>query len=127
MGRRQRKGDHMSAPVYVRAFGEIKSLHAWSRDPRCKVTYMALVQRIQRFGYEPERAITSPKKQGFFGKKALAAAPKVGRKPKYTDAQRALVLKLKVAGLTVREIAEDMDVPSTFVQEVLSPRKGARA
>lgn len=51
---------------------------------------------------------------------------KTGRKPKYTSEQRAEVLRLKASGLTTREIAEAMDVPSTFVGETLSPRKTSR-
>ncbi len=67
----------MSAPVYVSAFGEMKSLSDWSRDARCVVPYQSLVQRIQQLGYAAERAITSPKKQGGFRIKR-------GRKSKYT-------------------------------------------
>lgn len=52
---------------------------------------------------------------------------KPGRKKKYSDAQYAEVKRLKATGLTTRQIAEAMDVPSTFVQEVLSPRKQSRA
>lgn len=61
----------MSAPVYVSAFGERKSLTEWARDRRCKVPYMALVQRIQNLGYEPERALTARKRQGCFGKRKV--------------------------------------------------------
>ena len=45
---------------------------------------------------------------------------------KYTDAQRAEVRRLKAAGLTIRQISEAVDVPSTFVGETLSPRRQAR-
>ena len=51
----------------------------------------------------------------------------VGRKKKYTEDQGAEVKRLKATGLTTRQIADAMDVPSTFVQEVLSPRKQWRS
>jgi len=49
-----------------------------------------------------------------------------GRKSKYTDAQRAEVRRLKATGLTIRQIAETLDLPSTFVSETLSPRRTSR-
>jgi hypothetical protein len=55
----------MSRPVYVSAFGEVKSLAEWSRDSRCRVPYQALVERVSKLGYPPEHAITKPKSQGF--------------------------------------------------------------
>jgi hypothetical protein len=48
---------------------------------------------------------------------------KRGAKKKYSEAQYIEVKRLKATGITIREIAEAMNVPSTFVQEVLSPRK----
>ena len=47
---------------------------------------------------------------------------KRGRKAKYTEEQKSEVKRLKATGITIRETAEAMDVPSTFVQDVLSPR-----
>jgi hypothetical protein len=44
----------------VTAFGEIKTLAQWSRDPRCVVTKAALGLRINRRKWEPERALTTP-------------------------------------------------------------------
>ena len=43
----------------VRAFGEEKSAWAWARDPRCRVTYIGLIQRLRR-GWPPEDAMTLP-------------------------------------------------------------------
>lgn len=51
---------------------------------------------------------------------------KTGRKPKYTPEQRTEVLRLKASGLTTREIADALDVPSTFVSETLHPRQTSR-
>ena len=51
---------------------------------------------------------------------------KPGAKKKYSDTQHAEVKRLKATGQTIRQIADAMDVPSTFVQEVLSPRKRIR-
>jgi hypothetical protein len=41
------------------AFGEIKAVSAWARDPRCKVKGSVLWDRIH-LGWEPERAIVTP-------------------------------------------------------------------
>lgn len=41
----------------VSAFGEEKSLSAWARDPRCRVSYHTLYARIARADWEPELAI----------------------------------------------------------------------
>lgn len=42
--------------VYVEAFGEIKTLTRWHRDPRCKVTPKAIKIRLE-LGWPPEDAI----------------------------------------------------------------------
>jgi hypothetical protein len=44
----------------ITAFGETKSIAQWSRDPRCAVSKAALGLRIQRRGWDPERALTTP-------------------------------------------------------------------
>lgn len=41
------------------AFGELKTLVEWSEDQRCKTTYFALRDRLNR-GWSIERAITTP-------------------------------------------------------------------
>ena len=46
--------------VYVTTWNETKPLAAWVRDPRCKVDYGTLAVRIKRYGWTPERAISSP-------------------------------------------------------------------
>lgn len=43
----------------VRAFGEEKSAWSWARDPRCRVSYMGLIQRLRR-GWPAEQAMTLP-------------------------------------------------------------------
>ena len=45
---------------YLTAFGETKSMADWARDSRCKATYSALMQRLQRTNMTPEEAITKP-------------------------------------------------------------------
>ncbi len=42
----------------ITAFGETKGITAWSRDPRCKVTYPGLHDRLRR-GIPPEEALTA--------------------------------------------------------------------
>jgi hypothetical protein len=44
----------------VTAFGEEKCLMEWTRDPRCRVSYQILWQRLRRYGYTPEEAMTKP-------------------------------------------------------------------
>ena len=53
--KRNKRNNHVLA-----AFGETKSMAAWADDPRCKVSYYALRNRIYRNGWEPEEAITTP-------------------------------------------------------------------
>lgn len=49
--------------VRITAFGETRTAAEWSRDPRCRVTHMALWFRIVESGWEPEKAITEPSKE----------------------------------------------------------------
>jgi len=51
------RGEYKS--VYVEAFGESKTVKAWSRDPRCQVHDSNLKKRLKR-GMPPELAITRP-------------------------------------------------------------------
>lgn len=44
----------------IQAFGEAKSLAEWSRDPRCVARYSNIKTRIRKFGWDPERAMTTP-------------------------------------------------------------------
>jgi hypothetical protein len=48
--------------VLVTAFGETKSIHAWTEDPRCKVQYRTLCLRIAR-GVDAETAILQPSRR----------------------------------------------------------------
>jgi hypothetical protein len=44
----------------VKAFGEQKTLALWSEDQRCVVDYNTLRYRIQYYGWDAERAVTTP-------------------------------------------------------------------
>lgn len=44
----------------VTAFGETKPMAKWPTDPRCAVTYTALRQRISKYGWDAEKALTTP-------------------------------------------------------------------
>lgn len=46
--------------VLVTAFNETKTLMEWSEDNRCEPDYRALRDRIQKLGWEAEKAITTP-------------------------------------------------------------------
>ena len=43
----------------IEAFGEVKCVSEWSRDPRCRVRDRVIYKRLNS-GWSPERAITSP-------------------------------------------------------------------
>lgn len=45
----------------ITAFGETKTITEWICDPRCVVSSKILYNRIHKFQYEAERAITTPK------------------------------------------------------------------
>lgn len=47
-------------PAGVTAFNETKSIQAWSRDPRCVVCYATLIDRIRRYDWDVEKALTKP-------------------------------------------------------------------
>ena len=50
--------------VWLTAFGETKTLLEWLKDPRCAdVSNRAIRSRLKK-GWEPERALTTPNKQG---------------------------------------------------------------
>lgn len=42
------------------AFGETKTVWDWTLDPRCKTSYKNLLLRINKLGWKPEPAITTP-------------------------------------------------------------------
>ena len=48
--------------IMVTAFGQTKHVAEWSRDPKCAVTYSALLDRIEH-GWTPERAIVQPSRK----------------------------------------------------------------
>jgi len=51
--------DNVKGTITITAFGETKTTAAWSRDPRCVVKSGTLKARI-KYGYSPEKAITTP-------------------------------------------------------------------
>lgn len=57
--------------VNITAFGETKCAWDWSLDPRCVVKFPALVNRVKKFGWEPEYAITAPKRHSSLGRKKI--------------------------------------------------------
>ncbi len=48
----------------VTAFGETKTVAEWVDDPRCPVTYQALLARLGRHGWPVEAALTVPPHAG---------------------------------------------------------------
>ena len=57
---RQQNCRNRRSNVPVEAFGERKIIVEWSEDPRCRISITTLTQRIQRYGWPPEKAITAP-------------------------------------------------------------------
>ncbi len=53
---RNKRSNHI-----INAFNESKTAIEWSEDSRCKVTYEALIVRINKWKWEVERAIITPK------------------------------------------------------------------
>lgn len=53
----------------VEAFGETKSVHQWSKDPRCKVGFISLLGRINA-GWIAEAAIATPADQRYSNKRS---------------------------------------------------------
>lgn len=51
--------------INIKAFGESKSISAWSRDPRCRVGKITLQARLRRYRWNPEIAITA-KQHGYY-------------------------------------------------------------
>lgn len=48
---------------HVAAFGETKTMPQWLQDPRCNVRLLTTLRnRIVEYGWEPEKAITTPPK-----------------------------------------------------------------
>lgn len=49
-----------SSNILLTVFGETKTLIEWAEDPRCRVNYTNLRQRIRRYSWESGVAITTP-------------------------------------------------------------------
>jgi len=54
----QEQQNNCRSNVFIEAWGEEKTMKEWSRDIRCSVCYATLKNRLQRFFWEPERAIS---------------------------------------------------------------------
>ena len=46
--------------IFIDAFGETKCLNEWERDVRSKVLRKSIIYRIDKLGWTPEQAITTP-------------------------------------------------------------------
>lgn len=56
----QQQSNNRRSNVLLTAFGETKTVAEWVDDPRCSVTYTALIQRVRRAGWAPEEAVSTP-------------------------------------------------------------------
>lgn len=59
--------------VLITAFGKIKCMVEWAEDKICQVSYSGLRTRIFKWGWEPEKAISTPKMNSGGGRKKQAA------------------------------------------------------
>jgi hypothetical protein len=48
------------------AFNETKTIAQWADDDRCVVSAQVLYDRIRRYGWNPEKAITTPSKENHY-------------------------------------------------------------
>ncbi|RYG99961.1 MAG: hypothetical protein EON58_01990 [Alphaproteobacteria bacterium] len=62
----------------IEAFGERKCLAQWADDPRCSITPAIIAQRVDKLGWDAERAISTPK---VMGHPASARVPKNAHEP----------------------------------------------
>lgn len=85
-----------SNTVYLTAFGETKDMVSWSEDPRCVVSEAALRQRVQKRGWDVERALTEPEIDS--------------RAPKLNEDQQKLLTEERAQGALLRELAEKYNV-----------------
>lgn len=49
---------------FLTIFGETKTIAEWADDERCVVGYSTFISRINKYKWEPEKAITTPKRKG---------------------------------------------------------------
>ena len=59
------QNNNLKSNVYLQAFGETKTYAQWSRDTRCRVTPDAFYQRVHSYGWDVEKAITTPSTRQF--------------------------------------------------------------
>jgi len=67
---------NVSNNINITAFGETKCVTDWAADPRCSIKKGALAMRIRK-GWDAERAITDPKKDGGRPKGVRDSRPRV--------------------------------------------------
>lgn len=98
-------GDVPAERLYE-AFGERKTLYAWSRDPRCPVSEACLRRRVHDRGMTVEQALAAPPQkpkhvaEGFGERKSLSAW---SRDPRCPISLACLVRRVLVQGKTVEQ------------------------
>lgn len=90
----------------ITAFGETKPLSAWARDPRCVVGPATLRNRIDKQGWDAERAITAP------------VTDPHQCNSKLTAEQVATMRKRLVAGEPASVIAPEFGITVQHLQEI---------
>jgi len=104
----------------VRAFGEEKSAKAWSKDPRCRVTYVPLLNRLRK-GWPPAQAITLPPNSKGPGRGAKGRGGNRSRID-WTEVARLH----KEEGRAVSEIARTLQMPLSTIHSGLARRRALR-
>lgn len=101
----------------IEAFGEKKSVLAWSKDPRCKVSYTALRRRLDS-GEDPEEAIAQePEPRG--GPKQGAGRPS---KPVKEKGQRIHMSLDGAACIQLRDLQREDESISLTSKRLLLER-----
>lgn len=56
----KQQSNNLRNNVTINAFGETKTVSQWVDDPRCSISYVALIQRCKKPGWTPEEAVSLP-------------------------------------------------------------------
>lgn len=99
------------------AFGETKSLTAWSLDPRCQVKRGGLAKRLAQ-GLPPEEAITMPLKPSDERIRSKRAAARSENQVDWHVARK----RYEVDGLTASTIARELGVHAEMILDGLRSR-----
>lgn len=106
----------------ISAFGEVKYIEEWSRDPRCKITAVSLARRL-RSGSEPEAAIASPPRRRWDAPLAKSRKPIIKFAVRMKVDWDEVVRMHRERGMSPKEIATALGLSYSGVVGGLKKRK----